>query len=60
MNIMSGDRFYSAKHKDYGTVVAYNSFDNWTFVFDNEPERLRRARFSPNLVIWEKVGSING
>lgn len=59
MNILSGDRFYSEKHKDHGTVVSYNSYDNWTFVLDKEPGKIRRAKYSPNLVRWEKVGSMN-
>jgi hypothetical protein len=59
MNIMSGDKFYSEKHKDFGTVVQYKSFDNWTFTLDKEPGRVRRARYSPNLVRWVKVGSMD-
>lgn len=58
MNLTAGDRFYSDKHQDHGTVVNYYNYKNWTFTLDKTPSKLRRARYSPNLVKWEKVGSM--
>jgi hypothetical protein len=60
MNIATGDRFYSDKHKSHGTVVQYKNFENWTFTLDSEPGKIRRARYSPNKVRWVKVVSIDG
>lgn len=57
MVISKGDRFWSDKFQDYGTVVKYVSFKEWYFMLDGDPTTVYRAKFSPNKVKWVSVAS---